>query len=164
MRDYSSLSKRGQLVRLHGLAVSAMQQYDLPIAQIAFHRFETNPLYRVHTKTGERFILRLAIPGWRTESDLQAEALWLDALGNETNIPVPRVLTATDGNTVLPMEMAGTSDVWYTTLMSWQPGRLLNNYLTPKSLQLLGSLFARLHIHGKSWKPSASFNGYSRSG
>ena len=158
MREYSSLSKRGQLVRLHGLAVSAIKQYDLPITRVALHCFESNPLYRVHTSTGERFILRLAIPGWRAESDLQAEALWLDALGKETNVPVPHVLTATNGNSVLPMGMAGTSDVWYATLMSWQPGRLLNNYLTLKNLQLLGDHFARLHIHGKSWKPPTGFN------
>lgn len=158
MMDYSLLTERGKLFRLHSLAVSALEHYDLRITQVAFHCYETNPLYRVNTSTGERFILRLATPGWRTESDLQAEALWLDALRRDTSIPVPRVLEAVNGNTVLPMEMTGTPDVWYATLMGWQPGRLLSNYLTPKNLQLLGSLFALLHIHGKDWTPPIGFS------
>ena len=158
MRDYASLTRRGKLARLHSVAVSALQRYALPVSGVALHCFATNPLYRVHTSMGERFILRLATPGWRSESDLRAEAQWLEALAGDTDIPVPRIIRAVDGATVLPMTMAGSADIRYATLMSWQPGRLLANYLTPVNLQLLGSLFAQLHIHGKSWKPPHEFS------
>ena len=66
---------------------------------------------------------------------MQAEALWLQALTRDTNIPVPQVVSTPDGNTVLPMQMNGAPEVWYATLMSWQLGRLLGYYLTPKNLQ-----------------------------
>ncbi len=129
------MTRRGKLLRLHQLAVRALKHHDLQVAQIALHSFSTNPLYRVNTSTGEQFCLRLASPGWRTESDLQAEALWLQALTRDTNIPVPQVVSTPDGNTVLPMQMNGAPEVWYATLMSWQLGRLLGYYLTPKNLQ-----------------------------
>ena len=77
--------------RLHGLAVSTLDRYDIPIARVRLHSLETNHLYRVATSSGRRLILRLASPGWRSESDLKSEGLWLDALDRDTDIPVPSV-------------------------------------------------------------------------
>ncbi len=145
-------------MRLHSLAVSTLERYDLSVARVALHSLETNHLYRVTTSSGRRLMLRLATPGWRTESDLRSEALWLDALGRDTNIPVPRVIRAADGSAVVAMQRAGSADNWYATLMSWQPGRLLGSYLTPQNLRRLGVLFARLHKHGREWTPPGEFS------
>jgi Ser/Thr protein kinase RdoA (MazF antagonist) len=157
MKSYSDLSTPGKLRRLRGLAAAALTHYDLTDPQLAYHGFNTNLLYRVTTASGERFMLRLAAPGWRTFEDLLSEALWLEALYRDTTIPVPRVIPSRSGELVLPLAQPGVPNIWIATLMSWVPGRLMGAYLTPRNLEKMGALFARLHQHGASWVPPAGF-------
>jgi len=157
MKPYSDLSLAGRLRRLRELAVAAVAQYDLDNPEIAYYGFDTNLLYRVITASGERFMLRLACPGWRTLEDLRSEAAWLEALGRETDIPAPRIVPARSGECVLPMGRPDIPKVWNASLMSWIPGRLLGHYLTERNLEKMGGLFAELHHHGATWTPPAGF-------
>ena len=157
MKPYSDLTRAGKLRRLHNVALSALAHYDLEGPELALHSTATNLLYRVTTASGERFMLRLAVPGWRTFEDLQAEAAWLAALHQETSLPVPRILPARSGERVLPICRPGVPDTWNTTLMTWVPGRLLRHYLSERNLEKMGVLFAELHHHAASWHPPAGF-------
>lgn len=143
--------------RLRDLAVAAVADYDLQNPKLAYHAFETNLLYRVTATSGERFMLRLAAPGWRTFEDLRSEALWLNALGRDTAVPAPRITPARSGEYVLPIHLPGSPKIWNATLMSWVPGRLLGHYLTVRNLEKMGGLFAEIHHHGASWVPPAGF-------
>ena len=157
VRPYAELTFSGKLRRLHVLAAEALTRYDLDRPRLAYLCWHTNLLYQVTTASGERFVLRLAAPGWRTLDDLQAEAMWLTALARDTTIQSPRVLPARSGELVLPMSSPGTGPVRNTTLLSLVPGRLLGHYLTEPNLAKMGELFAELHIHGSAWKPPAGF-------
>lgn len=157
MKTYSDLTPAGRLRRLRELARTALAHYDLEDPEIAYHGFDTNLLYRITTAWGERFMLRLAVPGWRTLEDLRSEALWLDALARDTAVAAPRVMPARSGELVLPLSRPDIPEIWHTTLMSWVPGRLLGRYLTPHNLEKMGGLFAELHHHGASWVPSDGF-------
>ena len=157
MKPYRDLTLAGKLRRLHHLAVTALARYDLEGPKLTFHSFATNLLYRVTTAPGERCMLRLATPGWRTFEDLQAEASWLEALGEETSLAVPRLVPARSGERVLPVRLPGVPDTWNATLMSWVPGRLLGHYLSDRNLAKMGALFAELHHHAASWQPPPGF-------
>lgn len=157
MHSYDHLTKRGKLRRLHNLAAQGLSLYALQDPQITFHGFETNLMYRVRTATGERFMLRLAYPGWRTYTDLLSEAVWVNALDKDTDIAVPVVLPARSGELVTVLSSPEVPDAWYMTLMRWLPGRLLGYYLTEANLVKMGRLFARLHEHGASWKVPTGF-------
>lgn len=157
MKSYDDLSSAGKLRRLRELAVAALAHYDLSSPEITFHGFATNLLYRVTTSSGERFMLRLAVPGWRTFEDLWSEAVWLEALDRETSVPVPSIVLARSGVYVLQMRHPGVPATWNTSLMNWVPGRLLGCYLTERNLEKMGALFAALHHHGALWVPPAGF-------
>lgn len=157
MKPYSDLSTVGKLRRLRDLALAALDEYDLEGPEIVYHSFSTNLLYRVTALSGERFMLRLAAPGWRTFEDLLSEALWLAALGRDTAVAVPRILPARSGEYVLPMRAPDIPKTWNATLMSWIPGRLLGHYLNARNLEMMGELFAELHQHGAAWTPPAGF-------
>ncbi|MGC9335589.1 MAG: phosphotransferase enzyme family protein [Anaerolineae bacterium] len=157
VKPYNELSLAGKLRRLHALAVAALARYELDCPALVYHGFETNLLYRVTTASGERFMLRLATPGWRTFEDLWSEAWWLDALRRDTTLSVPRIVPARSGVPVLPMSMPGIPDTWNASLMSWVPGRRLGHYLTERNLEKMGGLFAALHHHGAAWRPPAGF-------
>ena len=85
-RPFGDLTPAGQQRRLARLAADALAAYDLRVAGVRVHASGTNLLYRVLTDAGERLILRMAVPGWRTLADLQAEAAWLEALSRDTDI------------------------------------------------------------------------------
>lgn len=157
-RDYASLTERGKLRRLTHLAEAALKRYDLSVRSMRLHCFATNLLYRVESDTGARLILRMAYPGWRTLGDLQAEAAWLDALNADTDIGAPVIIRCADGNAVLPMSSPAVPVTWHASLMTWVEGKLLAHYLNPSNLERMGNLFARMHIHGKSWRPPAAFS------
>ena len=157
MKPYQQLTHSGKLRRLHQLAEQGLTHYDLHQPQIRFHAFATNLLYRVQTGNGERYMLRLAYPGWRSYEDLLSEALWLKALSEETDIPVPDVLPACSGERVLAIDFPGIPDRWTITLMRWVPGRLLGHYLTERNLVKMWALFAALHAHSAAWVPPAGF-------
>jgi Ser/Thr protein kinase RdoA (MazF antagonist) len=159
MKPYNQLSNKGKHRRLHALAIAGLAHFDLRNPEIEFHRFDTNLLYRVTTRTGERFILRLAYPGWRTYQDLASEAMWLAALKQDTDIPIPEVIPNRSGGYVLSLMTPGISKAWHMTLMRWLPGRLLGKYLTERNLEKMGVLFARLHQHSGVWTPP---NGFSK--
>ncbi len=155
--DYASLTEIGRVRRVGKLAAAALRQYNISVRSMRIHAFDTNLLYRVQSGTGERFILRMAYPGWRTLEDLLAEAAWLDALHKDTDIGAPRVVRTSSGDAVLPMSGLGVPHTWYATLMTWVEGRSLAHYLTRTNLQRMGALFAQLHLHGSSWKPPEGF-------
>lgn len=155
--DYASFTPLGRLRCIGRLAAATLRAYDLRLQRLRLYAFATNPLYQVVTDSGERFMLRLAYPGWRTLEDLRAEAAWLEALAADTDIGAPNVLRAKNGDAVLPMTGCGVPDIWHATLMTWVDGRLLAHYLNPANLERMGELFARLHRHGKAWKPPQDF-------
>jgi Ser/Thr protein kinase RdoA (MazF antagonist) len=157
MQPYHTLSNRGKLRRLRQLAQLGLSHYEIQDPQLTYHGFETNLLYRVTTARGEYFMLRLAYPGWRTLLDLQSEALWINALSRDTDIPVPKIKPANSGDLVLDIASPDVPDHWYMTLMQWVPGRLLGYHLTEHNLKKMGRLFAELHIHGAAWQPPANF-------
>lgn len=161
MKDYSRLTNRGKLTRLRGLALSALSQYGMEESRLDYHGFETNLLYRVTSHGGDRYMLRLASPGWRTREDLVNEALWLEALAKWGEVKAPRVVPALSGERVLALESAQVPDPRYATLFSYLPGRSLENFLTEPYLRKMGILMARLHVHGGEWNRPADFTNHS---
>jgi Ser/Thr protein kinase RdoA (MazF antagonist) len=155
--DLVKLTTAGKIRHVTKLAVAALSRYDMKVHSMHLYCFATNLLYKVQSDGGERFILRMAFPGWRTLEDLQSEAVWLAALHEDTNIGAPLVIPALSGEWVLPMTGLGVPDTWYASLLTWLDGRLLAHYLTCANLERMGELFARLHVHGKRWKPPIDF-------
>jgi Ser/Thr protein kinase RdoA (MazF antagonist) len=156
-KDFVRLTSAGKIRRVTKLAAAALGKYDIKVRRMNLYCFATNLLYKVQSDVGECFILRMAFPGWRTLEDLRSEAAWLAALHEDTDIGSPLVIRASNGDWVLPMAGSGVPDTWYATLMTWVDGRLLAHYLTCANLERMGELFARLHIHGKRWKPPGEF-------
>lgn len=157
LKPYDQLTFRGKLRRVRALAELGVTHYPLNNPQLTYHGFETNLLYRVHDGTGARFMLRLACPGWRSYEDLLSEALWLRALAQDTDIPVPGIIPTRSGDLVLSLSHPDIPYMWTMTLMTWVPGRLLGHYLTVENLKKMGRLFAQLHLHGEKWRPPAAF-------
>ena len=49
----------------------------------------SNHLFRCDTVAGERLIVRVCLPGGRSDAELDAELAWLAALARDTGLTVP---------------------------------------------------------------------------
>ncbi|MFN2156927.1 MAG: phosphotransferase enzyme family protein [Anaerolineae bacterium] len=148
MQAFQQLTKRGQARRLRKLALRALEQYPLDVADVHLVGTFTNTLFRVRAADGTSYVLRVCTPGWRTETDLRSEAMWLAALAHETDIGAPVPLAAYDGSYLVEARAEGVPEVRRCMVTSWLPGSLLGKQLTEANLYKMGVLFGRLHAHG----------------
>jgi Ser/Thr protein kinase RdoA (MazF antagonist) len=148
MQAFEQLTKRGQARRLRKLALRALDQYPLDVIDVRLVGTFTNTLFRVRAADGRSYVLRVCTPGWRTETDLRSEAIWLAALARETDIGAPVPLATYDGSYLVEARAEGVPEVRRCMVTSWLPGSLLGKQLTEANLYKMGVLFGRLHAHG----------------
>jgi Ser/Thr protein kinase RdoA (MazF antagonist) len=158
VKPFEQLSHRGKMRRLHQMAVAALPRYNLAGASCTLLNASTNTLFDVRTRNNEQLVLRIATPGWRTLTDLQSEAMWLEALARDTNLRTPRIIRSLDDEAVITMQAKEVPASCHITLTTFLPGMLMGKRLTETNLKKMGALFARLHQHGKAWQPPAGFS------
>jgi len=154
---YESLSPRGKARHLRELAIHALDQYALEVVDIRLVGMFTNTLFRLRLASGVSYILRICRPGWRTDTDLRSEALWLQALNRDTDIGVPQPVPALDGDFIVKAGIAGVPENRRCMVLSWLPGVLLGKRLTEENLFKMGVLFARIHQQAAGFSPPPGF-------
>jgi Ser/Thr protein kinase RdoA (MazF antagonist) len=96
--------------------------------------------------------LRINVNSRRPEGGLLAEVAWLEALHQDTDLLLPKVVKRKDGALISRLESATLGRSTFAVLFEWLPGRDLGNKATPTQLFALGVATAKLHQHGKKWK------------
>jgi Ser/Thr protein kinase RdoA (MazF antagonist) len=157
MKLFEQLTKCGQARRLRPLAINALDRYDFEISDMQIVGLFTNAIFRLRTNNGQSYIMRICTPGWRTKTDLISEIMWLQALSNDTNIPVPKPIPTRDGDLFVESCAPGVPETRRCVVMSWIPGSQLETRLNEINLQKMGILFAKLHDHGSRFTPSNGF-------
>ena len=157
MKELGKLSLQGRVRRMRALALAALLQYPLELSALEYVAWPTNLLFRVRNADGRSYLLRVCAPGWRTDTDLLSEALWLEALARETEIGAPVPLRTRSGETIARAGAAGIPGERRCTVMSWLPGTPLGKHLTEANLAKMGELFARIHAHGRTFAPPEGF-------
>jgi Ser/Thr protein kinase RdoA (MazF antagonist) len=154
MKAYSTLTERGQARRLRRLAFEALKQYDLHVSRLRLVTNDFNGIFRLDTRQGEKYILRVTLPeGGHDRDHVAAEMAWLEALGRETTLSVPRPVPARDGALVVEAGAQGVSQPRLCAIFGWVPGRDLAEQLTPANIDKLGALMAQLHAHAAHFRP-----------
>ncbi len=157
MKPYTDLTARQKARRLHRLAIQALEAYDLKISRVSLLGRFTNTLFRVRTRESGRYVVRVCTPGWRTDTDLNSEVLWLEALDRDTDLGAPVPLRARDGRAFVTAEADGVPEPRRCMVMSWIPGVPLGKRLTPANLEHMGTLHARMHAFGAAFQPPEGF-------
>jgi Ser/Thr protein kinase RdoA (MazF antagonist) len=157
MKAFEELTRVGKARRLREVAIHALAHYDLDVVAVRLAGMHTNALYRAHTTAGASFLLRVCRPGWRTDNDLISEALWLQALGRDTDIGAPVPMPARNGGYLVEAAAKGVPDPRRCFVMSWIPGAPLAGRLGEENLYKMGILFARLHEHGARFRAPTGF-------
>jgi Ser/Thr protein kinase RdoA (MazF antagonist) len=159
MKPYSKLTERGQARRLRRLAWKALEQYELEVIRLSLVTNDMNGIFRVDTRAGEKWILRITLPeGGHNPDHVAAEMDWLSALGRETDLSVPRPLPARNGALVVEAGAPGVPESRLCTVFSWVRGTDLAEHLSPANIARLGKLMARLHAHALTYRPPAELS------
>jgi Ser/Thr protein kinase RdoA (MazF antagonist) len=89
MKSYSELTVRGQARRLHLLALDALMHFELDVARLRLVTNDMNGIFRIDTRDGRKFILRVTLPeGGHSRDHVAAEMDWLAALARDTDLAV----------------------------------------------------------------------------
>ena len=75
--------------QLRDLARAALDQQGIAVRRLRWMGQHTNQLFRCDTATGERLVVRVCLPGGRSDGELDAELTWLAALARDTGLTVP---------------------------------------------------------------------------
>ncbi len=151
-KRWEQLTEAGKFRRLRPLALAALRHYDLEPLRLRLVGGFTNAIFRVDTADGP-LALRIDYLQEHPDESAEVEAAWLDALANDTDLDVVRLVHARSGEPFVREEAVGVPGARRCTLFEWIPGRPLEDHMTPTQYRRLGSLSARLHLHGATFQP-----------
>lgn len=140
------------------MALTALDEYDLPITRVRLLTHHFNAIFRLDASDGSKYVLRINIPGMRRPGEIRSEALWLDALRRDTSLGVPRPLANRQGELVTTVSTPGVPEPRHCVIFDWVPGRDLRHAISPQHYGLLGAFTARLHTHAAGWTPSSALD------
>ena len=114
-------------------------------------RRHSNHLFRADTRAGQQLVVRVCLPGGRSDAELDAELAWLAALARDTGltVPVPRFST----RVASPQFPAGARCIGFT----WVQGRPCGPRPSPGLVADLGRVIGTLHAHAAGFCPPPGF-------
>jgi Ser/Thr protein kinase RdoA (MazF antagonist) len=157
------------LQRMQALAHAALERWDLGVAALAPIKVRENAVFRIDLHGGGRAVLRVHRPGYHSDSELDSEFAWLDAL-ESAGVQVPRVIRSRGGRN---FEIVTGSDVdgpRQIDVFEWIEGRQLGSIEAGLSgssdsvadqYHQIGVLAARMHNHAQGWRPPPAFRRHS---
>jgi len=121
--------------------------------EVTLINLSENHTFRIDMPDGRRFVLRLHRPRYQSRTAIGSELSWLEAITDQTEIPVPRPIPGADGEIV--QEVAPDR---FAALFAFETGE------APGEADELGGLFttlgryaATLHKHVGEWKQPEKF-------
>ena len=156
MQSFEKLSYRGRTRRLRQLALNALLHYPMEVASVHLIEAFTNANYRVKTRDGDSYFIRVCEPNWRTDMDLISEVAFLRALSRDGNFNTPLPIAAETGDYIIEAAADGVPEPRRCMVMSWLPGVRMGLRLTEENLHSMGVLFARLHEWSLQFVPPPS--------
>lgn len=152
MKPWRMLTVPGRLRRLRKTALRALEMHPLEARRLRLVGGFVNAVYRADTPAGPvavRVERQLAAGDEQTVVELD----WLAALSRDSEIAVARPLVAADGCAFRRIETEGVPGARRCTVFDWIGGRPLGDRFDVEGHRQLGSLAARLHLHGESYVP-----------
>jgi Ser/Thr protein kinase RdoA (MazF antagonist) len=163
MQTFETLSFRGQLGRLRGLAEDALAEYGIHRARLVPLAHSENTTFRVDTSSAERYVLRIhrttgsPFHPPRSMAEVWSETTWISALRRDTGLAVPEPVPTADGSLLTAVASEHVPTTRICVLFRWAPGTFLDAGLRPSHLERVGEFIARLHDHALGFVPPAGF-------
>jgi len=134
------------------VANKALDFYSLDIKEVALINNEYNATFKVVTKDGTNFALRVNVNSPRTIENLQAEIAWVNFLADDARVEVPHPISTSNGKYFVTVPNTFDGKELKCVLYSWLEGEELGDEPTPEQIRSLGSAMATLHVSSKDFQ------------
>lgn len=150
-KPFDTLTQRGQIGRMKGLALKALEQYPIVPINVSplVHLF--NSTFRVDTENG-RFVMRINRPYDRSQAEIRSEMQWLAAIRYDTPLIVPNPLKNLTGDLVTRVEVPGVPEARDCVVFHWVDGRFYRKNLGPTALERVGNFMGHLHNQAQNFE------------
>ncbi len=149
---------------MHAVATVAWRAWELDAASIELLSISENTVFKVTARSGTVWVLRVHRPGYHTQEELSSEQRWTAALKEAgVSVPVPRLTS--DGQGYVRVQVPGTDEYRYVSLVTWVDGETVQNAIETTAdeatfafrFEQLGRLAARIHQAAIDWPIPADF-------
>jgi Ser/Thr protein kinase RdoA (MazF antagonist) len=148
--NFSDVSEAEQIELMTELAVAFLSDYDLDVSTVTMVNHGYNSTLAVTTRDGQRSALRVNVNSPRTPENLNAELAWMQSLGTDTNVSLPRPVRNASGDWVTWRHSEALGRSTSAVLFSWLEGCEVYELDDPTTaLRETGRLLATLHDHGR---------------
>jgi Ser/Thr protein kinase RdoA (MazF antagonist) len=137
--------------QLRDLARAALDQHGIAVKRLRWMGQHDNHLFCCDTAGGERLVVRVCLPGGRSDAELDAELAWLAALARDTGLTVPLARFST--RTATPGLPDGARCIAFT----WVQGRPCGSRPSRRLVADLGRVIATLHQHARGFRTPPGF-------
>lgn len=144
---------QAEATRLLPLAERVLTRYPFDVRDVSHLASHSNVQFRVVTKSGEQFVLRVGTPHANSRTNIDVEVAWLDALHQQTVLEVVRPIRSSSGSLVVDEYDDGIDKERACVLFSWVPGQPMGEGSGTFAYRLLGAMSASLQDHGSQWSP-----------
>ena len=158
------MDKAERIARLDELAEQAIDAWELEVAGLKLVSASENTVYRVNTRSGRDFALRIHRPGYHTFQELVSEQQWTAAL-RTSGVEAPEPLLTRDGHGYATIKFPGSAESRNVGIVEWIDGVPLAQIIDQASdeqtvaqrFEQLGSIAARIHNQATQWALPADF-------
>ena len=137
---------------LLAIAKQTLELYPLVIKEVTLINNEYNATFKVLTKDGTHYALRVNINSPRSIGNLRAEIAWVNFLSDYARVKVPRPISNTKGEYFTTIANSLGSSEFKCVLYSWLEGEELGDEPTLEQIRSLGVAMATLHLSSKDFK------------
>ena len=134
------------------IANKALDSYLLDVNEVSLINNEYNATFKVVTKDGQRFALRININSPRSIANLKAEIAWVNFLAADARVNVPHPISSADEQYFVTLNYGSKDSEFKCVLYSWLDGEELGDDPTFEQLRSLGAAMATLHLSSKDFQ------------
>lgn len=163
--SFASLTEPEQAARLCALGRRALVAWDLGDAHLELIKYRENAVFGVTTNAGDRNVLRVHRPHYRSDDQIRAEGAWMKALA-AAGIETPSMRPTRDGDVLCLATADGVPEPRQCDLLAWvdgapvgtlEHGVALDDAALRSTYVTVGAIAARIHNHGLDWQRPAGF-------
>lgn len=148
---------------LLAVAKTALTNWEIEEPEIELVSISENTVYKVSSRSGELFALRIHRPGYHDLDELKSELHWTTAL-QEAGVDVPSARLTRDGQGYAIVPLPGTKEERHVGVVEWVEGVNLSNLIADESddgvlghIGRVGRIAAQIHNQASAWVPPSGF-------
>jgi Ser/Thr protein kinase RdoA (MazF antagonist) len=143
-------------------AAIALSHFDIDAVTTTFVSASENTVYRIDTREGHSYALRVHRPGYHNLAELESENAWTTAL-SDAGVQTPRPIPTREGGGYATVPYGTAGETRYAGLIEWLDGEPMTALLDRDDPRLvaacghLGELIARMHLQADAFAPPPGF-------